>query len=391
MATEPVIEVKASAKQPLGMSAAAFMRDYWQKRPLLIRGAFPSFQLPMSGNDLAGLACEDGVLARIVAFDRKRDRWHVENGPFPEDRFLHMGKRDWTLLVQDVDRWDADVAKLLASFAFLPRWRIDDIMVSFAAPGGSVGAHVDHYDVFLLQGQGQRHWAIDARPGAPLGTREDAPIKLLEIFSASHDWVLDPGDMLYLPPGVPHHGVAVDACLTFSIGMRAPSVGELLVAWAEERGRELGDTRRYSDPDQRAVSEPGLVDGAGIARVRSVLASALTADDAELANFFGRFLSTYRLADTAPRKVRAITEGSIAARLKKGRGLVPSPSVRLNFIEHPEGTRLFGAGEALDLTRAAASACTRGAPIDASWWDAASSADHAGVRAAVERGWMVFA
>ena len=391
MTAPTAIEIKASAKLPLGMPAQAFMRDYWQKRPLLIRGAFAGFQPPMSGNDLAGLACEEGVLARIVSFDRKRDRWQLENGPFPEDRFLHMGKRDWTLLVQDVDRWDADVAKLLAHFAFLPRWRIDDIMVSFAAPGGSVGAHVDHYDVFLLQGFGQRHWAIDARPDAPLDTREDAPIKLLGSFTATHDWVLDPGDMLYLPPGVPHHGVAVDACLTFSIGMRAPSVGELLVAWAEERGRELGDARRYGDPDQRAVSEPGLVDTAAITRVRAALTSALTADDAELANFFGRFLSTYRLADTAPRKVRAVTESAIAARLHKGRALMPSPSVRLSFIEHPEGARLFGAGESLDLTRAAASACTRGRPIDAAWWDMASAADHAGVRAVVERGWVVFA
>lgn len=385
------MEVKASARQPLGMSAQAFMRDYWQKRPLLIRGAFPAFCVPLTGNDLAGLACEDGVLARIVSLDRKRDRWNLENGPFPEDRFLHMGKRDWTLLVQDVDRWDADVAKLLAHFAFLPRWRIDDIMVSFAAPGGSVGAHVDHYDVFLLQGQGQRHWAIDARPGAPLGTRDDAPIKLLESFSASHDWVLDPGDMLYLPPGVPHHGVAVDACLTFSIGMRAPSVGELLVAWAEERGRELGEARRYGDPDQRVVSEPGLVDAAAIARVRAALSSAMNADDAELADFFGRFLSTYRLADAPPRKARAITEGAIATRLHKGRALVPSASVRMNFIEHAEGARLHGAGEALSVTRAAASACTRGVAIDAAWWDAASGADHAGVRAVVERGWLVFA
>ena len=390
MAIPPPIEVTANPDKILGMSAAQFMRDYWQKRPLLIRGAFADFKLPLSPNDLAGLACEDEALSRIVCFDRKRDRWQVENGPFAEERFLHMGTRDWTLLVQDVDRWDADVRALLAHFSFLPSWRIDDIMVSFAAPGGSVGAHVDHYDVFLLQGQGQRHWAIDARAGAPLATRADAPIKLLEHFSASHEWLLGPGDMLYLPPGVPHHGVALDACLTFSIGMRAPSVGEMLVAWAEHRAQTLDEELRYADPDQSAVTEPGLIDAAAIKRLRGALESSLVMSDSELGEFFGRYLSTYRVADRSQRKPRSIVETAIAARLSKGRKLMPAAGIRLNFVEQAEGACLHGAGESLAVTRNVAVACTRGTPISATWWISASAADHSGVCAAIERGWLVF-
>ena len=146
---------------------ARFLRDYWQKRPLLIRNAFPDFESPIQPEDLAGLACEEGTLSRIVAHDRARDAWLLRHGPFDEAMFPDMPHHDWTLLVQDVDKWDADVAALLDAFDFLPRWRIDDVMVSFAAPGGSVGAHVDQYDVFLLQALGHRRWQIDAGETRP--------------------------------------------------------------------------------------------------------------------------------------------------------------------------------------------------------------------------------
>ena len=153
----PPIEIDAKALQPLGMTPAVFLRDYWQKRPLLIRNAFPDFIAPITPEDLAGLACEDTALSRIVMHETgvsgMLDQWLLRHGPFPEELFPTLPHQDWTLLVQDVDKWDADVAALLEAFKFLPRWRIDDVMVSFAAPGGSVGAHVDQYDVFLLQGQ----------------------------------------------------------------------------------------------------------------------------------------------------------------------------------------------------------------------------------------------
>src|SRR5690606_11028031 len=197
-------EVDASRHQPPGMSPEAFLRCYWHKRPLLVRTAFPGYQTPVMPEDLAGLACEDGVLARLISHDRGSDSWDVRHGPFQEEDFPGMPDHDWTLLVQDVDKWDADVAALLEQFRFLPRWRIDDVMISFAATGGSVGAHVDHYDVFLLQAYGHRRWQIDAsvamgRPAPDLSFRKDAAIKLLREFNPSHDWVLAPGDMLYLP------------------------------------------------------------------------------------------------------------------------------------------------------------------------------------------------
>ncbi|WP_187300613.1 cupin domain-containing protein, partial [Mizugakiibacter sediminis] len=220
MRTAP-IEVAARHGQPLGMPPARFLREYWQKRPLLIRGAFPDFAPPLTPDDLAGLACEELALSRLVLRDRRRDRWTLRNGPFDEAAFAALPRSDWTLLVQDVDKWDADVAALLRHFRFLPTWRVDDVMVSYAADGGGVGAHVDQYDVFLLQGLGRRRWSISADPRAPKDFRDDVELKQLRTFAPTHAWLLEPGDMLYLPPGVPHDGVAVGPCMTLSVGMRA--------------------------------------------------------------------------------------------------------------------------------------------------------------------------
>ncbi len=248
-ATSASIEVRAGRSAPLGMPPARFLRDYWQKRPLLVRGAFDGLRNPVAPEDLAGLACEELALSRIVVHDPRRDRWTLRNGPFAERDFASLPKTHWTLLVQDVDKWDADVAALLPPFSFLPSWRVDDVMISYAEDGGSVGAHVDQYDVILLQGLGRRRWQISVDPSAPAELRDDAELRLLRRFEPTHEWILEPGDLLYLPPGVPHHGVALGACMTYSIGMRAPSQAELLVDFAETLAEGLPENARLSDPD----------------------------------------------------------------------------------------------------------------------------------------------
>ena len=289
-----MIEVHASSRHPLGMPPAKFLHDYWQKKPLLIRNAFPDFVSPLQPEDLAGLACEELALSRIVAHDRAADAWTLRTGPFTEEEFPGMPDHDWTLLVQDVDKWDVDVRQLLQHFDFLPRWRIDDVMVSFAATGGSVGAHVDQYDVFLLQGQGQRRWQIDAGKNPPTRFRDDVELKLLREFTATHDWVLDPGDMLYLPPGVPHHGVALDPCLTFSIGMRAPSSAELVGDYLDNLIAEADESLRYHDPDLVPPKDPNEIDAAAMARAVEALNTLRLNDPDKLGDWFGRFITTYR-------------------------------------------------------------------------------------------------
>jgi 50S ribosomal protein L16 3-hydroxylase len=339
-----MIEVQATSRQLLGMPAARFLRDYWQKKPLLIRQAFPGFVSPIEPEDLAGLACEEAALSRIVEHDRASDRYTLRSGPFAEEDFPGMPDHDWSLLVQDVDKWDADVRALIDRFDFLPRWRIDDIMVSFAATGGSVGAHVDQYDVFLLQAQGRRRWQIDAGPNPPRAFRDDAELKLLREFTPTHDWVLEPGDILYLPPGVPHHGVAVDPCLTFSLGMRAPSSAELIGDWLDDLLADADEDVRYRDPGLAPAKDPYEIDADAMARVVDALNTLRMRDPDRLGDWFGRFITRYRGVEVAPGTVprpRIEVEWDLAQR---GATLERHPFSRWAWRAANKGARLYVSG-----------------------------------------------
>lgn len=340
------IEIDAAAGPfPLGMPPERFLREYWQKRPLLIRNAFPGYASPLAPEDLAGLACEEGVLARLIQHDRARDAWSVRHGPFAEDDFPGMPDHDWTLLVQDMDKWDADLRALLDHFAFMPRWRIDDVMVSFAATGGSVGAHVDQYDVFLLQAQGHRRWLIDAGPNPPLDFRPDVELKLLQRFTPTHDWVLAPGDMLYLPPGVPHHGIAEDPCLTFSVGMRAPGAGELLADYADSLAAEAPDALRYTDPDITPVADPNEIDAAALGRVEAALRQLRMDDPDRLGDWFGGFITTYRSAVLPAPAEAAPPAEALEAALAAGGCLLRHPWSRMAWRQGADGhARLYAGG-----------------------------------------------
>jgi len=345
-------EIVATAEHPLGMPVERFLRDYFHKRPLLIRNAFPGFETPVMPEDLAGLACEDGVLARLIEHDRANDDWKVRTGPFAEEDFPGMPDHDWTLLVQDVDKWDPDVRMLLEKFRFLPRWRIDDIMISFAATGGSVGAHVDHYDVFLLQAWGHRRWMIDSsvamgRKAPDLSFRDDVDIKLLRKFAPTHDWVLAPGDMLYLPPLVPHHGVAEDPCLTFSVGMRAPSSAELIGDYLDTLIEDADEAIRYHDEDLQVQADPYEIDDAAMRRAIEAL-NALRINDADkLGDWFGRFITTYRASGEVAPPPELPERAEIEAAFGQGLTLERFPWARLAWRKASKGATLFCSG--LDL------------------------------------------
>jgi 50S ribosomal protein L16 3-hydroxylase len=368
------IEVQASAAQPLGMPAADFLRDYWQKRPLLVRGAFAGFESPLSPEDLAGLACEDGVLARIVAHDAQADKWMLRHGPFPESMFPDMPHHDWTLLVQDVDKWDADVRALLDRFDFLPRWRIDDVMISFAAPGGSVGAHVDQYDVFLLQGLGKRRWQIDTRPDPPIHYRLDVELKLLQRFTPDHDWLLEPGDMLYLPPGVPHHGVAEDACLTYSIGMRAPAAAELLGDFVDTLASEADEALRYRDPDLTPPRDANEIDADAMVRVIEALNLLRMNDPQRLGDWFGRFITQYRSAHQPVAADAMRSRIAIEWDLQQGAQLLRFPWTRMAWRRAGKGARLYAGGEDFALPQRDAASIAAADTLDGETYAALSDA-----------------
>ena len=320
--------VHAKPGQRLGMPVERFLRDFWQKRALLVRQAFPDFKAPLTPEDLAGLACEEAALSRLVTYQRKQDGWTLRTGPFQESDFPKLGTKDWTLLVQDMDKWDADVRGLLDHFRFLPAWRVDDVMISFATPGGSVGPHVDQYDVFLLQALGRRRWQVEADPDAPRAFREDVELKLLQRFDASDEWVLEPGDMLYLPPGMPHHGEAVDNCMTFSIGMRAPSQAELIVDLAEELASTLPEDARYADPDLSEPQDAFEIDEAAFARVDRALAAWQDLDPARRRDWFGRFMTRYRSAGDIAPCPRVPRPAAVAQALADGGMLLRHPFSR---------------------------------------------------------------
>lgn len=366
------IEVDARGLPPLGMAPAEFLRDYWQKRPLLIRNAFPDFISPIEPEDLAGLACEEAALSRIVAHDRVNNRWTLRQGPFAEEEFPGMPHQDWTLLVQDVDKWDADVAGVLDAFAFLPRWRIDDVMVSFAAPGGSVGAHVDQYDVFLLQSQGHRRWQIDSAPSPKLEFRNDVELKLLREFHPDHDWVLGPGDMLYLPPGVPHHGVAEDACLTLSIGMRAPSAAELLGDFVDTLAADADEALRYRDPDLEPASDPAEIDDAAMVRAIEALNLLRMNDPDRLGDWFGRFITVYRNAGEVSPGGDERSRIEVEWDLQQGAALWRHPFSRMAWRKAGRGAQLYVNGQDHALPLRDARRIANAARIDGAGYSALS-------------------
>ena len=364
----------------LKMGAHAFLRDYWQSAPLLIRQALPSYASPLSPNDLAALACEPDMQSRLVL---KRGRqWLVEHGPFDAVRFAKLPEKDWTLLVQGVDRRDPAVHALLKHFDFLPRWRVDDIMISYAVPGGSVGAHVDQYDVFLLQVAGTRRWQIDASTNPDCSFQAKPALKLLKHFKPTHDWLLGPGDMLYLPPGVPHHGVSQDSeCLSFSIGFRAPSAQELLQAYASGLPEEL----RYSDAGLSATTYPRVLDDAAIARGKALLHAAIDAPAGNFQEFFAGYLSAYRSTQLADLRPARASVAVLRTRLAAGAQITVAPGVR--WLLSANQRDLYVAGSRFSCPNACVAALSGDQPFAVTGMDCAAQ-DF--IVAGLKRGWLHF-
>lgn len=242
-----------------GLTAREFMRRHWQKQPLLARGALPEYatRKRITKDELFALAERDDVESRLLA--RRGAQWTVHHGPFSRRQLERMPQRNWTLLVQGVDQTLPQASGLLREFSFLPHARLDDVMVSYAAPGGGVGPHFDSYDVFLVQGAGERRWRIGSQPD--LALVPDLPLKILERFEPEQEWTVQPGDLLYLPPHYAHDGIAVGECITYSVGFRAPAAGELATAFLDFLQDRLEVDGRYADPDVTPTRAPGRLPG----------------------------------------------------------------------------------------------------------------------------------
>ena len=266
-------------QQPLtllgGLSPSQFMRRHWQKKPLLVRQAIPQFSPPVLRADLFVLAAQEGVESRLVQL--VKGVWKLRHGPFQRRSLPALSQPDWTLLVQGVDLHHDAVNALMQQFRFVPDARLDDLMISYASDGGGVGPHFDSYDVFLLQAHGRRRWRIGRQKD--LALREGIALKVLAQFEPEEEFVLEPGDMLYLPPRYAHDGVAEGECMTYSIGFRAPArqelAQELLVRLAEDAGEEEA-ALLYRDAKQEAVDTPAAIPAQLQAFAREALARALS-------------------------------------------------------------------------------------------------------------------
>lgn len=316
-----------------GLTPAEFLREYWQKRPLLVRGAFPGFASPLDGDELAGLACDPDVESRIVV-TLPGPRYDTIDGPFTADTFAESRDTPWTLLVQDVDKHLPELAEWLEPFSFVPEWRLEDLMVSWASDRGSVGPHTDQYDVFLLQADGERRWLVGEA-------------------GAEHEWLLAPGDMLYLPPGIRHHGIAVGACMTWSIGLRAPSLRELVADFAERTAALVGDDERYRDPDlDPAEAADGRLADAALERALGALDDAHARGRAHAARWFGELVTAPKAWLHCVPPPIPLSREALAERVRAGAALARDPRSRLVWIEDAGTLRLCVDGDSFEVAAA---------------------------------------
>ena len=295
------------------MTPVDFMRRHWQKRPLYVPRALPDDAGFIDRDGLFALAQWEEVPSRLVM--RSGRRWTVRHGPFSRAELKRLPARGWSLLVQGVDQVDHRAAQLLRQFSFVPYARLDDVMVSYAPPGGGVGPHFDSYDVFLLQGAGRRRWQVSAQ--RDLALVPDAPLRILQRFRPTREWIVEPGDLLYLPPRYAHDGVALEGCITISVGFRAPSAAELTARFLDHLQDTLAPTGHYRDPDLAPVAHPAALDARLIDRYASLL-DAIRWKKADVGDFAGRYLTEPKPHVRFARPRRPLPPTAFAAQVARG-------------------------------------------------------------------------
>ncbi len=334
---------------PDGLSEALFLANYWQQKPLLIRGAFVNFANPLDPNELAGLACDEDANARFIEHTGNNE-WRLCAGPLSDDFFDDVTGNQWSLLVSDIEKLLPDFQRYLEPFRFLPDWRIDDLMISYAPVGGSVGAHVDQYDVFLLQADGTREWQIETTPRTTNAASVSETIAILGDFSADEKWQLHAGDMLYLPPQFAHHGIAMDEpCMTWSVGFRAPSIHEMLPEMINYLMQDNHTGDRFKDPHRSTTSTPGHIDKSDIDAIRLMLRNAMQQTDDTLNHWIGRYVTESKepldqsqtdylqAADTTDKE-------TLTMQLANGASLRSNSQKRTAYLVNDDDTTLFADG-----------------------------------------------
>lgn len=327
-------------KAMLGMTHEEFLKDYWQKRPLFVKRAVPSEFLSLKKPDMLRLAEETHSESRFIK--NSNGKFSVNFEPCNSD---FESEDPWTVLIQEVESLNEDVYRLKEAFGFIPHWRTDDVMVSFATNGGGVGPHLDNYDVFLIQGEGTRSWRVSEEKVWDPVFLEDCDLQILETFPKHQKFQAEKGDLLYLPPGFAHDGIAKGECMTYSIGFRSPSVADMLVAQTEQICQTLSVADRYCDLDLQ-LGDPFEIDARAIERVSKVLEPFFNKrDPKKVAAWFGKLVTEPKRLVSA--SIDESVEDIISA-LKSGKKLVRHPSARLAYSKSPD--LVFANGECLEGT-----------------------------------------
>ena len=335
---------------PGTMTTAGFLEQYWQKRALMMPAALPDTCSPFTPDELEALCGDPDIESRLAWIDE--GRWHLRSGPLGADDFAPLGDLPWTILLQDIEKHFPELQGFLKSFDFLPRWRIEDLMISYATPGGGVGPHLDNYDVFLVQLSGRRRWRVDTRREPPeLADHEG--LRHVRNFRATGEWHAARGDVLYLPPGLPHWGTAMadeSPCITLSVGLRAPGADEMLHAAAEVIASRSGSMPRYTDPDLRVdESAPGLISQASVVRARALLEQCSQLSDPDIAICFGRLVTETKPWLTPEPRQQVVSASELRARADAGMGVKRHPFSVMAWYPSDETLDFFVDGDHMKL------------------------------------------
>jgi len=329
------------------MSFETFLSEYWQKQPLLIRKAFKDFSNPLSANELAGLACEADVESRIVLEKDGNTPWECRHGPFLEQDFMDLPASHWTLLVQDVEKHIPGLTALTDQFDFIPHWRLDDLMISYAPDQGSVGAHVDAYDVFLLQAEGKRQWQISSEHIDINNQLENTDLKILRTFKPDQQWLLEPGDMLYLPPGIAHHGIAMGECMTYSIGFRAPSHLDVLQSHMETIIKNQNCDILYTDPGLSAQANPHEITPATVEKFSRILEQHLDQAKNTVQQSIGTLLSESKMQFQASKPEDSLSEQGFLSRWQQTQYLYRNTAIKFLYIARSSSMDFYIDGQTI--------------------------------------------
>ena len=328
------------------LSYQEFLDEYWQQKPLIIRQAFNGSPLDFTPEELAGISCDTDAPSRIV-IEHGKSAWESLFGPFDDETFANLPESHWTLLVNDLERFLPELREIIKQFRFIPDWRIDDLMLSYAVKQGSVGPHTDEYDVFLIQTSGKRHWQLDTRSNYSKEILSNCSLSILKHFNKNTDWILEPGDMLYLPPHLPHYGIAQDDnCMTLSVGFRAPSQQELINDWIESISDNHEFKQRYSDKGRQYQRNSAEITQNDVEILSNMITEGIASQKNDLPLWIGKYLTETK---------GEMTNDYFFSKdsLNDSENFIRESWLRLAYIEKNDALHFFAAGEHFEVANEA--------------------------------------